>query len=75
MSRHGVDVAPFDDTMLISYVLDAGTGHHTLSALSDKWLGQQRPLSRISQVPEEARSASSKSTSTGRPPTPPGTPM
>ena len=39
MSRHGIDVAPFDDTMLISYVLDAGTGHHTLAALSDKWLG------------------------------------
>ncbi|MCV3207462.1 DNA polymerase I [Mesorhizobium sp. YC-39] len=39
MSRHGLDVAPFDDTMLISYVLDAGTGHHTLAALSEKWLG------------------------------------
>ncbi|CCV05307.1 fused DNA polymerase I 5'-_3' exonuclease; 3'-_5' polymerase; 3'-_5' exonuclease [Mesorhizobium metallidurans STM 2683] len=39
MSRHGIDVAPFDDTMLISYVLDAGTGHHTLAALSEKWLG------------------------------------
>ncbi|UVK41478.1 DNA polymerase I [Mesorhizobium sp. AR10] len=39
MSRHGIDVAPYDDTMLISYVLDAGTGHHTMSALSEKWLG------------------------------------
>lgn len=39
MSRHGIDIAPFDDTMLISYVLDAGTGHHTLSSLADKWLG------------------------------------
>lgn len=39
MSRHGIDVTPFDDTMLISYVLDAGTGHHTLAALSEKWLG------------------------------------
>ena len=39
MSRHGIDIAPFDDTMLISYVLDAGTGHHTLAALSEKWLG------------------------------------
>ncbi|TIV62284.1 MAG: DNA polymerase I, partial [Mesorhizobium sp.] len=29
MSRHGVEVGPFDDTMLVSYVLDAGTsgGH------------------------------------------------
>lgn len=40
MSRHGIDVAPFDDTMLISYVLDAGTsGGHSLAALSEKWLG------------------------------------
>lgn len=39
MSRHGIDIAPFDDTMLISYVLDAGTGHHTLSSLAHKWLG------------------------------------
>ncbi|TIT42434.1 MAG: DNA polymerase I, partial [Mesorhizobium sp.] len=38
MSRHGIDVAPFDDTMLISYVLDAGTsGGHSMAALSEKW--------------------------------------
>ena len=36
----GVDVAPFDDTMLISYVLDAGTPHgHGMDALAEKWLG------------------------------------
>ncbi|RWD30309.1 MAG: DNA polymerase I [Mesorhizobium sp.] len=40
MSRHGIDVAPFDDTMLISYVLDAGTsGGHGMAALSERWLG------------------------------------
>ncbi|MBZ9677369.1 DNA polymerase I [Mesorhizobium sp. ES1-1] len=40
MSRHGIEIAPFDDTMLISYVLDAGTsGGHGLAALSEKWLG------------------------------------
>ncbi|TGS88211.1 DNA polymerase I [Mesorhizobium sp. M3A.F.Ca.ET.174.01.1.1] len=40
MSRHGIEVAPFDDTMLISYVLDAGTsGGHDLASLSEKWLG------------------------------------
>ncbi|MFA6157940.1 DNA polymerase I, partial [Mesorhizobium sp.] len=40
MSRYGIDVAAFDDTMLISYVLDAGTaGGHGLAALSEKWLG------------------------------------
>lgn len=40
MSRHGIEVAPFDDTMLISYVLDAGTsGGHGMAALAEKWLG------------------------------------
>ena len=42
MQRHGVDVAPYDDTMLISYVLDAGTsGGHGMDALSEKWLGHK----------------------------------
>ncbi len=40
MSRHGIEISPHDDTMLISYVLDAGTsGGHDLDALADKWLG------------------------------------
>jgi DNA polymerase-1 len=40
MRRHGVDVAPIDDTMLISYVLDAGTsGGHGMDALAERWLG------------------------------------
>ena len=39
MHRIGVDIAPFDDTMLISYVLDAGTGGHGLDALAERWLG------------------------------------
>ena len=40
MHRHGIDVAPYDDTMLISYVLDAGlNGTHGMDALSEKWLG------------------------------------
>ncbi|AZO50938.1 MAG: DNA polymerase I [Mesorhizobium sp.] len=40
MSRHGIEIGPFDDTMLISYVLDAGTsGGHDLAGLSEKWLG------------------------------------
>src|SRR6185437_15706707 len=30
MQRHGLDIAPYDDTMLISYVLDAGTNAHNL---------------------------------------------
>ncbi|MFZ1679881.1 MAG: DNA polymerase I, partial [Rhizobiaceae bacterium] len=40
MRRHGVDIAPFDDTMLLSYVLDGGMGRgHGMDALSEKWLG------------------------------------
>ncbi|MGB3833002.1 MAG: DNA polymerase I [Mesorhizobium sp.] len=42
MHRHGIDIAPYDDTMLISYVLDAGTsGGHGMDALSEKWLGHR----------------------------------
>ncbi len=42
MNRHGIDVAPYDDTMLISYVLDAGTfGGHGMDALAEKWLGHK----------------------------------
>jgi DNA polymerase-1 len=40
MRRHGVHVAPVDDTMLISYVLDAGaSGGHGMDALAERWLG------------------------------------
>ncbi|HST93566.1 MAG TPA: DNA polymerase I [Microvirga sp.] len=37
--RHGIDVRPFDDTMLISYVLDAGKGSHGMDELSRRHLG------------------------------------
>jgi len=36
--RHGVNVAPFDDTMLISYVLDCGRGGHGMDELAKRWL-------------------------------------
>ncbi|APX69712.1 MULTISPECIES: DNA polymerase I [unclassified Brucella] len=39
MRRHGITVVSFDDTMLISYVLDAGTGSHGMDPLSERWLG------------------------------------
>ena len=39
MRRYGIDVVSFDDTMLISYVLDAGRGGQGMDALSEKWLG------------------------------------
>jgi DNA polymerase-1 len=39
LRRHGITVAPFDDTMLISYVLDAGKGSHGMDELSRRHLG------------------------------------
>ena len=39
--RAGIDVAPFDDTMLISYVLGAGTGSHDIASLAERWLGHE----------------------------------
>ena len=39
LSRYGVDVTPFDDTMLMSFVLDAGRGNHGMDDLSDRHLG------------------------------------
>jgi DNA polymerase I len=38
-SQRGIDIAPVDDTMLMSYVLDAGSGGHGMDELSQKWLG------------------------------------
>ncbi|HEY8382239.1 MAG TPA: DNA polymerase I [Microvirga sp.] len=39
LKRHGIEVAPCDDTMLISYVLDAGKGSHGMDELSRRHLG------------------------------------
>jgi DNA polymerase-1 len=41
MKRDGVETKNFDDTMLISYVLDAGTGAHGMDPLSEKFLGHK----------------------------------
>jgi DNA polymerase I len=42
LSRYGVRVTPIDDTMLMSYVLEAGLHGHGLDELSSLWLGHQR---------------------------------
>ena len=39
--QHGVDVAPTEDTMLMSYVLDAGKNGHGMDELSLKHLGHK----------------------------------
>jgi DNA polymerase-1 len=41
LSRYGVRVAPVEDTMLISYVLEAGLHGHGMDELSALWLGHQ----------------------------------
>jgi DNA polymerase-1 len=38
-SRHGIAVAPYDDTMLISYALDGGKGGSGMDALASDVLG------------------------------------
>jgi DNA polymerase-1 len=37
-SRYGIDVAPFDDTMLLSYAQHAGLHNHGMDALSERYL-------------------------------------
>ncbi|PWL19351.1 DNA polymerase I [Falsochrobactrum shanghaiense] len=39
MRRQGINTVSFDDTMLISYVLDAGSGGHGMDPLAERWLG------------------------------------
>ena len=38
LARHGVDIDPIDDTMLISYALHGGLHGHGMDALSDRYL-------------------------------------
>ncbi|MEJ6391777.1 DNA polymerase I [Gymnodinialimonas sp. 2305UL16-5] len=39
LARYGVDVAPIDDTMLLSYALHGGLHNHGMDTLSDRYLG------------------------------------
>ena len=41
MIRHGVDIRTYDDTMLLSYVLDSGRRAHGMDDLSDEHLGHK----------------------------------
>ncbi|MCF8476231.1 MAG: DNA polymerase I [Pseudolabrys sp.] len=38
-AQRGVEIDGYDDTMLISYVLDAGKGGHGMDDLAKRWLG------------------------------------
>jgi len=41
LKRYGLDVAPIDDTMLVSYALDAGSNSHGMDKLSELHLGHE----------------------------------
>ncbi|UNE54243.1 DNA polymerase I [Bartonella machadoae] len=41
MKQHGIVIRSFDDTMLLSYALDAGTLTHNMDDLSQRWLGHK----------------------------------
>jgi len=43
-ARRSIDMSPCDDTMLISYVLDAGRSAHGMDYLSERWLNH-KPIS------------------------------
>ncbi len=44
LSRYGIEVSPIEDTMLISYVLEAGLHNHGMDELSKIWLSHE-PIS------------------------------
>ena len=41
LSRYGIEVGPIEDTMLISYVLEAGLHNHGMDELSKLWLDHE----------------------------------
>ena len=41
LAQHGIDMAPIDDTILISYVLDAGRAKHDQESLAESWFGHK----------------------------------
>jgi DNA polymerase-1 len=40
-ARHGIRIAPIDDTMLMSYAMHAGLHNHGMDALSEAYLGHK----------------------------------
>jgi DNA polymerase-1 len=43
LARYGIDVAPIDDTMLMSYAMNAGLHGHGMDALAERYLGHTDP--------------------------------
>ncbi len=43
LARHGVRISPFDDTLLMSYAMNAGLHNHGMDTLSERYLSH-RPI-------------------------------
>jgi DNA polymerase-1 len=41
LAQHGIAMAPIEDTILISYVLDAGRAKHDQESLAESWFGHK----------------------------------
>ena len=41
LARYGIDIAPVDDTMLMSYALNSGIHNHGMDTLSDRYLAHK----------------------------------
>jgi DNA polymerase-1 len=48
LAQRGITIGAYDDTMLMSYVVDAGRGAHDIGAVTERWLG--RPAARFKDV-------------------------
>ena len=48
LAQRGIALAGYDDTMLMSYVLDAGKGGHDMGSVVERWLG--RPAARFKDI-------------------------
>ncbi|WP_024574454.1 MULTISPECIES: DNA polymerase I [unclassified Afipia] len=41
LAQHGIEMAPLEDSILISYVLDAGRAKHDYESLAESWFGHK----------------------------------
>lgn len=58
MARHGIHIAPVDDTMLLSYALDGGRGGHGMDDLSERHLAHTCiPFSTVIELAPGAKKA------------------
>ena len=58
LRRYGIRLAPLDDTMLVSYVLDGGRGGHGMDTLSERHLGHMPiPFSKVIEHAPGAKKA------------------